>query len=68
MISKPQVLALYRQLLRDTRSLSLSNVVYVRAQLRAEFERSRGVRDPTAQLALFRKGMYLADTRLGGLI
>ncbi|KAI9204680.1 complex 1 protein-domain-containing protein [Polychytrium aggregatum] len=68
LIPRLEVLQLYRSLLKASRTLKFTSREYYVARMRQEFRKNQNVQDPSLQSKLFKKGRFLLENDLGGLL
>ncbi|TPX56846.1 hypothetical protein PhCBS80983_g04239 [Powellomyces hirtus] len=67
-IDRTQVLRLYRRLLASSRALKYTDKDYYRLRVREAFRANQDVADPTKQQRLFKRGTFILENEMGGLL
>lgn len=65
--SSQKVLQLYRQILKEGRSLKYTDYEFFRRSIRRDFERQRDEVEAKVIKEQYEKGIYFLETKLGGL-
>ncbi|KAJ3157950.1 hypothetical protein HDU89_000329 [Geranomyces variabilis] len=67
-IDRLQILRLYRRLLQSSRVLRYTDKDYYRLRVREAFRANQDVSDPARQQRLFKRGTFVLENDLGGLL
>ncbi|KAI8912261.1 hypothetical protein DFJ77DRAFT_467508 [Powellomyces hirtus] len=67
-IDRTQVLRLYRRLLASSRALKYTDKDYYRLRVREAFRANQDVADPIKQQRLFKRGTFILENEMGGLL
>ncbi|KAI8896478.1 hypothetical protein BC833DRAFT_597428 [Globomyces pollinis-pini] len=65
LVSKQRIISLYRQLIRQTKTLQYSDSEYVKNRITNEFRKNQLVKD---NKELYETGIRFMNTRLGGIV
>lgn len=65
--SSQKVLQLYRQILKEGRSLKYTDYEFFRRSIRRDFERQKDEVEAKVIQEQYEKGIYFLETKLGGL-